>query len=313
MGLCSCRPINFVMVESDILSREKRYYHICTDGTLVDWLFKDTQDFIEGNNRLAVYLHRNSLKVLDYVLMDTHIHIVVYGTYSQCINFISTFKRITSRYIKKRYGLKRYMCHIPYKIIEVKDIEQLIETIAYIDRNTIVAGYSCLPSEYKWCGARYFFRSNDFIEMSREFLKYKKVKELSYREIRQIIKSDLPIPKDWEIDIFGMINPFNFLEIRKVESLFKTSKRYSFYISKKIENKIDLEILGIDNNSRVFLNDSQLREMAQNISQNLFPQKEFANLDRDSKIILSRYLYRNFSSSLKQVSRILEIPIEEIL
>ena len=86
-----------------------------------------------------------------------------------------------------------------------------------------------------------------------------------------------------------------------------------FIYQKKIENKIDLEILGIDNNSRVFLNDSQLREMAQNISQNLFPQKEFANLERDSKIILSRYLYRNFSSSLKQVSRILEIPIEEIL
>ena len=51
-----CRPdISFFAVERIFFNGgDEAFYHICTDGASLDWMFLDNYDFIAGVNRVAV-------------------------------------------------------------------------------------------------------------------------------------------------------------------------------------------------------------------------------------------------------------------
>ena len=53
------------------------YYHVCTDGNQLSWMFKDDEDFRNGINRLAICSFDLNLSVFCYILMDNHVHIIV--------------------------------------------------------------------------------------------------------------------------------------------------------------------------------------------------------------------------------------------
>ena len=50
------------------------YYHVCTDGAAISWMFQDEQDFIAGINRIAICHLKTCVSVIAYVLMDNHVH-----------------------------------------------------------------------------------------------------------------------------------------------------------------------------------------------------------------------------------------------
>lgn len=52
------------------------YFHVCTDGRSLPWMFQDESDFIAGVNRIGICYLRTDAKVIAYVLMDNHVHFV---------------------------------------------------------------------------------------------------------------------------------------------------------------------------------------------------------------------------------------------
>ena len=135
------------------------YYHVCTDGNALQWMFKDDEDFIAGTNRIAICILNTFVEVIAYVLMDNHVHFVLYGNIVQCKDFITKYKLLTGKWISKKYGLSAHIKHLPTQLILISGEEQLLDTIAYIDRNPISAGYRYLPNEYPWGTARCIFRN----------------------------------------------------------------------------------------------------------------------------------------------------------
>ena len=135
------------------------YFHICTDGRVLPWMFQDERDFIAGVNRIGICCLRTGVKVISFVLMDNHVHFVLWGTMSRCKAFITLYKQLTGTWIHVRYGLNDFLKLLSTNIMLLDTEERLLNTIAYIDRNPIVAGYRYLATEYSWGSARYVFKN----------------------------------------------------------------------------------------------------------------------------------------------------------
>ena len=106
------------------------YYHICTDGNTLHWMFKDDEDFRNGINRLAICSYALNLSVFCFILMDNHVHIIVYGTLSQCKEFILRYKAAISKWIAVKYGINGYLSELSTEIIRIDSEEALMETVA---------------------------------------------------------------------------------------------------------------------------------------------------------------------------------------
>lgn len=276
------------------------YYHVCTDGNALEWMFKDDIDFIAGINRIAICVHGSFVEVIAYVLMDNHVHFILHGDIVHCKNFITKYKLLTGKWIRKRHGIREHLKHLPTQLVLISCEEQLLDTIAYIDRNPIIAGYKFLPSEYPWGSAKYMFRT-----IIQDTGDARELSTFNHSELHRMLKTWNNLPKEWKINEHGMVLPENFLNISKLESLFKSPVKYIYHLSKKLEGKIELQ-----QGALTFTGDKELRIITNNMTQELFGGMSIDRLDFNSKLILARKLRYNYASTPKQISRMLKIDVD---
>ena len=190
------------------------YYHVCTDGNALDWMFNDNDDFIAGINRIGICKLISNVLIIAYVLMDNHVHFVLEGTLSQCKKFLLQYKVLTGKWNSKKYKTSNPLRLLPSQLILIHDEEQLLETIAYLDRNAIVAGFQYLPQEYQWGSARFIFKDE-----SNSNINTRLIKELNLKERHQLLNTWHKIPDNWRVLPNGMIDPQCFLEVNQVEKV----------------------------------------------------------------------------------------------
>lgn len=275
------------------------YYHVCTDGNALAWMFKNTEDFIAGVNRIGISAFETCIQIIAFILMDNHVHFVLYGTLPKCKEFITRYKTLTGKWISSKYQLKEYLKHLPSEFILIESEEQLLDTIAYIDRNSIVAGGRYLPSEYPWGSARYMFRERR-IPCGRH------ISEMSKKEVHESLNTWSTLPEDWMVDDQGMLIPERcFINIDFIEGLFRSPTRYLYHLSRKLEGKIEMQ-QGI----RAFIPDKELRPVTEELAKKLFGKSKVKDLDFNSKILLARKLRYDYASTPKQISRMLSMDSE---
>lgn len=280
-------------------SRETGFFHICTDGKAVPWIFQDTKDFIAGINRIGICHVLTGVVVIAFILMDNHVHFVLYGTISECKKFINLYKRLSGKWISIRYGYQDFLHNLPTEIIRIEDEESLANTIAYIDRNAIVAGYRNMPGEYPWGSARYIFK-----EPGSQASSYRTAGSFSRRELRAILKSHTILPSDWKIDSDGMILPVSFLSVSRLESIFKTSGRYSYFLNKKLEGIVER---GMEHSRKAFIPDKELRAIVHEIIQDKHGLRDIRSLNINARLEIAKTLRYSYGSTVKQISRLLHL------
>ena len=273
-------------------SSDTGFYHVCTDGSVLPWMFQDDADFIAGINRIAICFLLTGIRVVSFVLMDNHVHFVLYGTVVQCKDFINMYKRLTGRWILIRYGIRDYLRLLPVDILRIGDEERLLNTLAYLDRNPLVAGYKYLPGEYPWGAARYVFKDDQFAGRA--------VSEFGKRELRDLLKTRVELPGDWVIDDNGMISPMSFMDFRTLESYFKTPMRYTYFLSRKVEGTVEQEL---EHSQKTFVPDKELRPIVAKMARDLYGVEGVRELDVNARLRLARKLRYEFASTLKQISR----------
>lgn len=279
------------------------FFHVCTDGNELSWMFKDKEDFIHGVNRILICAFLTGVKVYAYSLMDNHVHFVLYGTMPQCKLFINKYKAMTGRWIGLKYGMEQYLYHLSSQIIRIDSEEVLLDTISYIDRNPTVAGYRYLPVDYPWGSARFMFRKEV------DFGPVRKISEISSRELRKLLRTRITVPGDLLVDSDGMLLPTQILEIAAAERLYKSPVRYIYFLSKKLEGKIELLM---DQNGKSFIPDIEMRKIVENISNEMFGTSLIHTLDFNARIALARKLRYEYASTPKQISRMVNINHEQL-
>ena len=277
-------------------SSDTGFYHVCTDGSVLPWMFQDDIDFIAGINRISICCLLTGIRVVSFVLMDNHVHFVLYGTVIQCKDFINMYKRLTGRWILVRYGIRDYLRQLPVDIVRIGDEERLLNTLAYLDRNPLVAGYKYLPGEYPWGTARYIFKADPHVGRA--------VSEFGKRELRDLLKTRVELPGDWLIDDNGMISPMSFMDLRALESYFKTPMRYTYFLSRKVEGTVEQEL---EHSQKTFVPDKELRPMVAKIARELYGVESVRELDVNARLRLARKLRYEFASTIKQISRMVHL------
>lgn len=278
----------------------KGFYHICTDGNALSWMFKDDQDFIAGINRIGICKIISGVLVWAYTLMDNHVHLLLNGTLPMCKSFIDKYKLLTGKWISHKYKISKQIKELSVSIIPLKTEEDILETLAYIDRNSIVAGFKGLPSEYPWGSSCLLFRDTDCSM-------FRSLKEFSSNQLRDLLKTRITLPEDWTINEQGMLNPECFTECQKVEALFRTPVRYLYYITKKLEGKIDL---ALSQGQKTFIRDKELRVITIDLCKQNFSTDDVGKLDVKSRLTLARILRRDYASTTKQIARMLHLDAD---
>ena len=276
------------------------FYHVCTNGTVLPWMFQDVDDFIAGVNRIGICKVISEVDVWTYTLMDNHVHFLLYGYRTMCKKFIDKYKLLTGKWISHKYNQPKHIKDVPASIIPLKTEEDVLETIAYIDRNAIVAGFRRLPSEYPWSSSQMMFREKRSCEERR-------LGAFSRNQLRSVLKTRVILPDHWAVDERGMLNPEYFIEWQKVEELFKTPIRYVYFVSKKLEGKIDL---AISNGQKTFIADKDLRLITKGLALKMFSTEDVRRLDVKSRLVLAKILRRDYASYPKQIARMLYLNAE---
>ena len=277
------------------------FYHVCTDGAFLDWMFKDDSDFVAGVNRIGICAVASGVKVVSYVLMDNHVHFILYGAMPSCKDFILRYKNHTGKYIYSRYGIKGHIHTLPAEVIRIDTPDRLLSTLAYVDRNPIVAGWRKMPDEYRWGVSRFMFRTQPGGE------NFSKLDAFSLREQSVLLGTHVRLPQDWRVDKSGMLDVRCFVDVVFLENLFRSPGRYLYFLSKKLEGEIDqFFTMG----TRTFVQDKDLRVVVGKLAKELYGEGDVRVLSVNTRLLLARKLRYEYASTVKQISRMLHLDVE---
>ena len=279
---------------------DNHYFHVFSDGTKLKWLFKDDEDFISGINRIGICSFVSKVQIYSYVLMDNHLHILIYGSDSKCEEFINKYKLLTGKWIRNKYGKSDYPGPFYISAIKLETADHVYNVLAYIDRNVINTNYPYLISEYPWGSAKYLFKERVISEGIA-------LGTIGKKQKRLMLKTHIGLPDSWHILPDGMLNPISFVSFEKTEALFQTPRKYIFYLSKKVEGDIDNQV---NSTTKAYVSDKELRIILKGLTKKMFGEESHLLLDINSKIKLAKKLRYEYYSTPKQISRMLGISID---
>lgn len=133
-------------------------WHFSTDGKAVEVLFFDKDDYRDAMNRLFIMARRYGVVILAFVLMDTHVHFILYGPESECSRAVHDFVKRTSMSISARHGLRHQLFQLPVHRQSVDTLSYLRKAICYVLRNPLVAGICSNYYDYPWSSGALMFR-----------------------------------------------------------------------------------------------------------------------------------------------------------
>ena len=283
------------------------FYHFATEGLKEDTLFCSTAEFIAGINRIALCLCRLGLahpvQVICFCLMDNHVHFILYGLEEDCCLFMENYKQATELWlhhhgVENGPGKKWLIGHWL-----IGDKERLRTTIAYIHRNPTAAGMQLSPAGYRWSSASLMFADTDWI---RSF--GKTVDSISLNARKRLFNSKTDVPEQWVLLPDGLIWPGEFVNYKLMERQFNSTQDYQFYLNKRVEEDINLEM----RQSSVSLPDGEISTLARKMAGKLFGEDRIIRLTAAQRLSLARILKKETGTSTKQIARVVHLKLAEL-
>lgn len=283
------------------------YFHCATKGFDHSILFKDDHEFIAGMNRIGICLARLqkeiSIIVIAFCLMDNHVHFILHGTRENCLKWMALYHRLTMIWQKShREGVPVDEAW-EYDAWQIIDSDDLKEKIAYVFRNPTVARMGFVPGGYRWSSA-----SLVFSDVAGQKAGGRRIGMLSTYESRNLFATRLILPEDWIVLPDGLIWPGCYTDYQRVEKLFGHPQPYLFSLNQNIEAIVNQQM----HHESISLPDQDVVRMANAVSEEMFGRTEIALLDLEKRIQLCRRLKKDAGASLKQMARIVHVPLSEL-
>lgn len=286
----------------------KNCWHFYTAGDSVDVIFHDDNEFLDGMNRILPVVACYDVLILAFVLMDTHVHFVLYGDFDSCNRFIHEYVRRTSMYISLRYQGRNALKDIEISHQVVDNDRYLKTAICYVLKNPVSAGLPYNSWDYPWSsGPLYFRHSNSWTSpkwmLGMDYMVQK------VDEIRQLAKSRVKIKPGIRV-VDGLILPSQYVAVSVVEKLFRSHKAFNFFMS--ISKDIDVESRG-GAISHLTVPLSEMRDNRRMISQEMFGVTELRGLSMRQRVQLARRLKAQYNCSPKQIAKLCGLVYNEVI
>lgn len=251
-------------------------------------------------NYVAVVSVITGVNVLAFVLMSTHVHFVLCCSRSEAKLFIDTFKKLYGAYYCRKYKAVDYLRRLAVDIREVPNEREALEkAIAYVQMNCVAANICAAPYYYKWGTGSCFFNKNPFPG--------KPVNELSRRVQIRITRSNVALPEHFRIGADGFILPESYVNVKFVESLFRSPKRYMYFLSSSSKAKKTME-----NDAAPSFRDQSILAAADDLCHSLFRSENLDALNKEQKSEFMKQLRYRFSADINQLCRVVGLSYEEV-
>ena len=218
---------------------EKHYYHISTKG-IDTILFKDEEDFLRIIFILAqVFSKYLGTELVAYCIMNNHIHLVVYGNIGVIESQVLKLKKLYSMWYRHKYNVSKVLSHVPCKIRQCEDHEDVKNCIGYAYMNPVRAGITNNAFYYPWSSISAHFR-----EESHPFLAASE--KINPKGARGRYHTRAGIPDNIRLLPNGHIDPASIISPEHVEQVMKSSRALYYFVSKSRErgcNPFETEFL----------------------------------------------------------------------
>lgn len=287
-------------------------WHFSTDGTAVDWMFADDDDFVAGMNRIYVCLQFHKVIILAFALMDTHVHFVLYGDFDECNRFVHDYVRRTSRHIALRHGCTNKFRKVSINHQVVDNDYYLKIVICYTIKNPPVGGLPFNYGDYPWSSGPLYFRkpglwsSPNWLIADREYLP---LSDLGVVGQRETLRTRRPFTNVQCRMVQGIVFPGDYVAFELVEEIFKSCKSFNYFLCLAKESEVDARGGAI---SRLTVPDQEMRQYKSELCLEMFGKKSTYNLATQDRIRLARALRAKYNSSIKQIARVCGLVYDEV-
>lgn len=279
------------------------YYHICTEGSKENVLFREEDDYISAMNYIAITCIEHKMNLLAFCVMSNHFHFIVRSEFFAAKKFMISIKRRCSMKHWFKYGENKLLdrAQHPICIKEITDMDYLKSAIAYVLRNPFSATGELMWT-YPWSSIGTYFNEMKSGSDSKPLINNSK------RQNARILHSKFTI-KDSLICTCagGYIDPKKYVAYQQVESIFVTPKSLFYFLNKDKDKDKEMEIGLTSLNKKFVISDNKILNVLPSIIYNNFGVSELDVLDMKQRLSLIGKLKQMFNSSDKQIGRILQI------
>lgn len=274
--------LNVPFVKGQVIT-VKNCWHFSTEGTNVDCMFFDEQDFLEGMNRVAALKRLFDIRILAFSLMDTHVHFILYGDFDQCNAFMHEYVRKTSWSISRKHKDRHKLKSVPINH-QVIDTDGYLKTaICYVIKNAPVGGIPYSAYDYPWSSGPLYFRA------AGHWSSPKWIEEKGSDDAMEF--------------------PGRYVDYRLVERIFKTHRSFNYFMC--VSREKDVEGRG-GVISHLSLPLQELRQHKGEVCKELFGEGSIRHLSTSQRLQLARTLKARYNSSPKQISRVCGLIYDEV-
>lgn len=283
------------------MNDEKKIWLVSTDHLEDGLWFREEEDFKYGMNFIAAQAVFSAVTILAFILMSNHVHFILYGTREEVLAFINGFKTRHARYLQHKYGVREALRRNGVDIREIQEDDEALErAIAYVQMNCVAANICSHPVQYPWGTGGTFFNAAP--------RKGVPVGTLSVRAKRRMLHSKAAFPDNWLLADEGYILPSSYLNVRYVESLFRTPQRMDYFL--KTSSKARKRIESTDSGLPSFRDQTILTALP-DLCRSLFGKSVWKELSEAEQAEMLRQLRFRFSCNVNQLARVAGLSYEE--
>ncbi|MBO4476067.1 MAG: hypothetical protein J5737_05060 [Bacteroidales bacterium] len=276
-----------------------KFFLVTTDHLKDRIWFRDNEDFRVAMNYVAILSYTLGVNVLAFILMSNHVHFVFQCESPLAKQFIDRFKMLYGTYYKRKYGTSEFLRKVKVDIRELRiEDESLQRGIAYVAMNSVAANICPYPYMYQWG------TGNCFFNLSSE--SFSLLGSISVRAQIKLLKSNVKLPDSYKVGVDGYILPSSYIKVKFVESLFRTSNSYRYFLNNSSKARKHL-----DSNAAPSFSDQIITAAAKELCRSLFRSAGIEQLQTSQKAELIKQLKMRFSADINQLCRVTGISYKE--
>ena len=181
----------------------------------------------EMTNSIALSATESGVAVVAHAIMSNHLHNLLAATRDKCLSFIDLMQKRIGYFCRKE---GRTISTVEFKIVEIENLRQMRDEIAYIIRNPYAARSDVNPFSYPWCTGYLYF--NEFLPALPAGTQAATLPVRARKAIKH--GRDTAIHPSLNV-IDGMIVPSSFVNYDLGMSMFENARQFVWWTTRNVE------------------------------------------------------------------------------
>lgn len=292
------------------------FFHICAKGADARNFIIRPADYYAAFNLIGVCAANTRIVVVSFSIEDSHPHILLWGTESDCLAFKRLFEKLYKHYAAAtrpngaELGLN---CEL-YPICG--DENYLLNVAIYTVIQPTKDGKPIMFFDYRWGTGSMYFRNGYYtpvwyFDENGNIRKPEHFGDQSALMKRALLHSrHYTVPDDWLV-CNGFILPENYIDVVRFENIYRTHNRYRVFASNPKKREDEMNAKMAEFRGAAF-EDMEARRLCGNLCKQLFGTRDPRRLDGRQRVELAQHLRRQYRLTFRQLATLVRLPEAEI-